>query len=360
MLVGPERPSGRVASSARSGRSRGATLSDVARLARVSPTTVSYVANGRGEQMRISVETAARVCVAMEQLGYRPNRAAQALRTATTASIGLITDFVAGGEFSARMLLGATQEARARDHVLLIIETGADAAAESDALAELLARGVDGVLYATRAHVGIEPTPALRTAGAVLLNCADLTTPGLPCVVPDDEGGGWLAADLLVRAGLGAEVHMVGEAGVPELLAEPLRRRGVERRLAEAGSRLTGVVPCRWDVQAAFAAVDTWLSDGARPRALICLNDRAAMGACQALQRHGARVPEDVSVVSFDGSELASWLRPAVTSVALPFEEMGRRAIRRLIDGLTLGVDQAGWRDVLATTVLPGASVRSG
>ena len=74
------------------------------------------------------------------------------------------------------------------------------------------------------------------------------------------------------------------------------------------------------------------LGRGVRPCALICLNDRIAFGAYQALQEAGLRVPEDVSVVSFDDSDLAGWLRPALTSVALPHAEMGRRAVELLLD----------------------------
>jgi LacI family transcriptional regulator len=77
--------------------------------------------------------------------------------------------------------------------------------------------------------------------------------------------------------------------------------------------------------------VSSWLRAGHRPRGLICLNDRVAMGVYQALGERGLTVPDDVAVVSFDGSELAAWLRPQVTSVALPFERMGELAVRLLL-----------------------------
>jgi LacI family transcriptional regulator len=67
------------------------------------------------------------------------------------------------------------------------------------------------------------------------------------------------------------------------------------------------------------------------PRALICLNDRIAFGAYQALQEAAVGIPDEVSVVSFDDSDLSRWLRPALTSVALPHYELGRRAVRLLL-----------------------------
>ena len=73
------------------------------------------------------------------------------------------------------------------------------------------------------------------------------------------------------------------------------------------------------------------LASGERPRALICLNDRIAFGAYQALTAAGLTVPDDVSVVSFDDSPLAAWLRPPLTSVSIPYLEMGRLAVETLL-----------------------------
>ncbi|GGM83004.1 substrate-binding domain-containing protein [Dactylosporangium sucinum] len=82
----------------------------------------------------------------------------------------------------------------------------------------------------------------------------------------------------------------------------------------------------------AYAAVRAFLRAGSRASALLCLNDRLAFGAYQAAQEAGLRIPEDLSVVAFDDSDLASWLRPALTSVALPHFELGRRAVELLLD----------------------------
>jgi len=73
------------------------------------------------------------------------------------------------------------------------------------------------------------------------------------------------------------------------------------------------------------------LADGLEPRALICFNDRVALGTYQALREAGVAVPDDVSVISFDDSELAAWLRPQLTSIALPHYELGWRAVETLL-----------------------------
>jgi LacI family transcriptional regulator len=318
--------------------SRRATLSDVARLAGVSGTTVSYIVNGRADEMRISVETQQRVRAAVVELHYRPNRSARSLRTRTTKTIGVITDFVASGMFASRMLSGANAAARSLDHVLVISETEGDAVVEGLLIDEMVERQVDGLVYVTRTTLVHEP-PAGRLDGrVVMLNCVD-PAHSMPSVLPDERAGGRAAAGALLASGLRGDVYVVGEDPTPHALAGPLRLSGIAERMAESGLALSGVLPCEWGVEPAYDAVSRWLEAGHRPRGLICLNDRVAMGVYQALGEHGLLVPDDVAVVSFDGSELASWLRPRVTSVELPFEQMGDLAVRLLLgdDGVEPG-----------------------
>jgi len=305
-------------------------LSDVATRAGVSATTASYVLTGRSAEMRISETTEQRVRQAVLDLGYRPNRSAQNLRTAKTSTVGVISDFVASGHFSSQMLAGASEAALQRDHLLVIGETGGDAEVERMLIEEMIDRQVDGIVYVTRTGLEIQVPEKLAGTRTVLLNCFDPHSP-LPAFVPDEFGGGHTAAGVLLDAGVTGDIHVVGEIP-PDTFAGPERLAGINDRLAEVGRAVAGVVPCPWDVAAAYEATHEWLSTGARPGGLICLNDRVAMGVYEALAEHGLHVPNDVSVVSFDGSELATWLRPQVISVALPFLELGTQAVHALLD----------------------------
>ena len=297
----------------------------------MSTTTASYILNGRSTQMRISPETEERVRDAVSALGYRPNRSARSLRTASTATIGVISDFVASGDFASQMLAGAGAAARRSGRLLVIGETEGDPDVESQLIEEMLDRQVDGIVYVRLVTREVSAPTLLSEHRAVLLNCLDAQS-GLPAVLPDELEGGRLAAELVLSAGASGDIHVVGEDPTPGALAGRLRLDGVCARLREARRELAGVVRCDWTVRAAYEAVDHWLAGGARPRALICLNDRLAMGTYQALGNHGLDVPGDVGVVSFDGSELASWLRPRLTSVAIPYAELGARAVQTLTD----------------------------
>jgi LacI family transcriptional regulator len=205
-----------------------------------------------------------------------------------------------------------------------------DRAAEDLLIEEMVERQVDGIIYATLAASLVTVPEKLRDVRAVLLNCLDPER-DLPAVLPDDRLGGQAAVEHLLAAGLAGPLHVVGEDPSPEATAGRDRMAGISAALADAGMSLAGVVSCPWGVRPAYDAADAWLRTGARPGALICLNDRIAMGVYQALAEHGLAVPDDVAVISFDGSEMASWLRPRVTSLGLPFRAMGTLAVETLM-----------------------------
>ena len=123
---------------------------------------------------------------------------------------------------------------------------------------------------------------------------------------------------------------LVGETPA-HVVAGVHRQAGVHEVLREHGVELAGSIPTQWWPEPSFRAVSDHLAQGHRPSAFICLNHRIAMGTYQACQEAGLAVPTDISVVSFDDSDLAGWLRPVLTSAAIPHFEMGRRAVEILL-----------------------------
>ncbi|MGL5825929.1 MAG: LacI family DNA-binding transcriptional regulator [Nocardioides sp.] len=314
---------------------RRATLSDVAARAAVSVTTASYILNGRSEQMRISAEASIRVQAAAAELAYRPNHSARSLRTLSTATIGLISDHVASGSFASQMISGASGAARASGHVLIIGETEGDPAVESKLIEEMVDRQVDGIVYVTLTTSEFSVPSLLRQRRTVLLNCLDVDG-GFGSVVPDEYAGGRAAARAVIDARRADRLFVVGQDPDPFAVAGPERLRGVTDELRAAGSHLAGVIPCAWSVVPAYEAMLRFLDNSVPPTSVVCLNDRIGMGVYQAFAERGLAIPADVAAVSFDGSDLATWLRPALTSVSIPYADLGAVAVEMLLRGTTV------------------------
>lgn len=283
--------------------------------------------------MRISGETRDRVLRSARELDYRPNVLARALRTSVAGTLAFVSDSVASEAYGGQMVRGALAGALEHGQLLLVLETGEDRAVEENLLLGLLDRGVDGFLYARAATSAVELPSALRGQRVVLLNCFEEAGTGT-AVLPDEYRAGRDAARVLAERGH-RRIQVVGTPG-PGIHAGAERYRGILDELRARGLRLEGTVECEWWPESAYEALAAALPSHP-PQGLVCMNDRVALGAYQALQEAGLSVPEDVSVVSFDDSALASWLRPPLSSIGLPYFAMGQHALALLLDGAAGG-----------------------
>jgi LacI family transcriptional regulator len=318
--------------------SRAVGIKDVASAAGVSVTTVSHVLNDVAAA-RVSPETRNRVRSAAVQLGYGPNRLAQALRGGRTGMLGLVSEDLATAPHAGRIILGAVDAARAHGYALMVINTSATAgpgSREADANA-LLERQVDGILYVASYHGSVEAPPGLGKGPAILVGTAsgpDATSPGegFMSVVPDEYDGARTAVETLLAAGHTRIGFLSSTADTPSVRQ---RLRGLRETLASAGLD-GGAAPVQAaapDAQGGYEAARLILAGANPPSALFCYNDQMAMGAYRAAAELGLSIPADLSVVGFEDQELiAANLHPGLTAVALPHYEMGARAAERLIE----------------------------
>ena len=308
-----------------------ATLLQVAQRAGVSRSTASFVLAGRHLDMRISEDARQRVLRAAQELDYRPNLMARSLRTKVTRTIALVSDTLASDPYAGRAIHGSLAAAVAHGHLLFIGESEGDPVIEEKLIADFLDRQVDAFVYASMFTRYVRVPRQLRGRPVVLLNCLTRgADPAQHQIVPDELAAGWTAATTLLEAGHHQGIHLVGTPA-QHVFAGRERLAGIREGLGAAGARLAGVVECDWWPDSAYEAVSRALADGLAPRALICLNDRIALGAYQALREAGRRIPDDVSVLSFDDSDLAAWLRPQLTSISLPHYQLGWQAVEKLL-----------------------------
>ncbi len=308
-------------------------MSDVATRAGVSRTTVSFVLNGRADAA-IPEETRVRIRAAIAELGYRPNAGARALAAKRSEWYGLITEIVTA-PFAVDVIKGAQDRAWADGKFLLITAGDSDPAMEAAAFDKLLEQRAEGLLYATTWHRAVTLPPAAREVPVVLVNCFDARG-ALPSVVPDEVAGGRTATRRLIEAGHRRIGFINLDAGIPAAVG---RRQGYEQALREAGLPVDEglITPGHATADAGYAAARALLDRPDRPTALFCGNDRTAMGAYDAIKERGLRIPDDIAVIGFDNQELiAAYLRPGLTTVALPFELMGAKGVD-MLGALTAG-----------------------
>ncbi len=307
---------------------RRVSMADVAAAAGVSGQTVSRVVN---DSPRVDPATRERVEQAMADLGYSPHRAARALRTGRTETIGLVVSTLASVGNS-RMLQAIADAASTRGYALTVVTAaGADAVARG--FARLRDQGVDGAIVLNEASAAARGVDVPTGFALVVVDAA----PGDAYVaVETDHAAGARAATAHLRAlGRGAVWHLAGPAGS---YAADERERGWRSSLVEAGDETPPVVRGDWTAASGYAA---GLALPAEARAVFAANDQMALGLLRALAERGRAVPDDVAVVGFDDVTDAADYLPPLTTVRQDFDALGAAAVAALVE-LIAGATPAG------------------
>jgi LacI family transcriptional regulator len=310
---------------------RRATMADVGRLAGVSSSTVSFVLNENSGQT-ISHPTRQRVLAAAAKLDYRPNRTARGLRTQRTATIGLVTDEVAIEPLVGSIILGAHQAAWAEGSLLLLVHTTRSQRLLRGVIDELVDRPVDAIMFVMLDARRLIVPDVLKGIPSLLINGYSAGEM-LPAVLPDEVAGGRSATELLLAAGHRRIAYFTGRA---QTWATRARLRGFRTALGHAGISLDDQVvwPGNSHADSGYELTRRLLTVPNRPTAIMCGNDRMAIGAYLALGEAGVRVPQDMSVVGYDDQvELSTRVHPTLSTVQVPHYQMGQWAARQAVGG---------------------------
>jgi LacI family transcriptional regulator len=304
------------------------TLREVAKRAGVSIKTVSRIVNN---DAAVTAKTRESVQKHLSTLNYVPNHAARQMRSGTSSVYGLMTDAIATTPYSVDIVRGAQAALTEKHQTLLIANTDGDPVREQELWQMFRAHRVAGVIYASMFHRPHDVGHPAFNKSIVLANCF-ATGGDRPSIVPDDEAGGYEQARYLLQLGH----RRIGVISlIPGIQATQLRAQGMRRAFQDAGvafdtarevSGYTGNVG--GEVSRVMSVACEMLSQPNRPTAIICGNDTVAMQVYAAAAACGLSVPQDLSVVGFDDLRLISEsLYPQLTTVALPYFEIGRKAI---------------------------------
>lgn len=314
------------------------TIQDVARRAGVSTSTVSNVLNGRSDRM--GQDTLARVEAAIAELDYRPNRAAQQLKTGHNPLLGLLVPSIANPMYGSIACEIETVARQAHGHRVMLGNTYRSKDIETGFFDDLLSHGVRGVIMissqldeqhfeqAVKRGLVIVSYDRPATAGA---------SPALDHVTVDNAAAAHLATSHLIERGhrrlafataagqtmsrrekvkgFLAAAQAAGSAGSAQVLEGSMQTGYGDSEMADVGRMLAARIA----------------ADPRRPTGIVAVNDLMAFGLMAGLRDAGLSVPADLSVVGIDGLFLSSLMNPGLTTVRLPVPDMARKLVERVI-----------------------------
>ena len=299
------------------------SMREVALRAGVSGQTVSRVVN---DSPRVEPSTRARVEAAMRELGYRPHRAARALRTGRTQTIGLVVSTLASVGNS--RMLQAVADAAARRSYALTVVTAVGAGGLADAFERLHDQGVDGAIVLNEASALARDAGVPRDLHLVVVDApVGDTAPSYSTVQSDHDAGARLATEHLLALGHATVWHL---AGPVDSFAAAERERGWREALEGNGLIVPPLVRGDWTAASGHTAGGA-LAERADVTAVFCANDQMALGLFRALADAGRRAPDDVAVVGFDDVADAADYRPPLSTVHQDFDGLGERAVEALV-----------------------------
>ncbi|MFQ6100338.1 MAG: LacI family DNA-binding transcriptional regulator [Anaerolineae bacterium] len=300
----------------------------MAKKAGVSIATVSRVINHTAP---VAPETESQVQAAIAELNYRPQSAAQVLASRKTNTIGLLFPEISGN-FVSPLLRGIEAEARESGFALLVYATQGGDASDTIRPQPLGEHNTDGVVV----FVDSLPEEELLRFDqigfpVVLVYRSSPSRSSIPCVTIENKQGARMLVDHLI------EVH--GYRRIAFLAGQEGHEDSHWREIGYRESLTAHSIPFDpqlvsvggFDKERAYAATESWLKEGLAFNAVFAADDDSAIGVLAALNDAGKRVPEDVAVVGFDDIALSRYLTPPLTTVRAPTEQVGREAIKQLV-----------------------------
>lgn len=314
----------------RSRKSNMPTMTDVAKLAGVSQSTVSLVLTQKAKD-NIPQETQARILKISRSLGYRPNALARALHGKGSGVIGCITDELVTTGFAGSIVKGAQDVAWEHEKVLMLVNLDNRREMIDDALNMLVSYQAEYIIFAAMYHHAFEVLAVPGNIPIIFVNCFD-EHKKIPSVVPDDFQGAYEAVQYLINHGHCRIAYISNQLEIP---ATVLREDGYYKCLSDNNIQANPSLFKKINITGhdAYLAAYDLLKKKDFPTAIFCYNDRCAMGVYSAAAKLGFSIPDDISVIGYDDQTvITEFLVPPLTTMQLPHYDMGSWAVRRFFD----------------------------
>jgi DNA-binding LacI/PurR family transcriptional regulator len=328
------------------------SIQAVAAKAGVSVATVSRAFNFPDKVTPATRELVERVA---RELNYLPNASARTLRTQRSRALGVVLPTLLNPTF-AECLQGIARAAIAGGYAILPVTTGYRLDEEERAVQLLLAGNVDGLILVVSNPSTSKALARLRTAGTPYVLAYNRHADH-PCVTVDSEAAVADAVARLVLLGHRRIAMVSGTLAASDRAQQ--RYRGYQKGMTDAGLKAPPLIEVPF-VESAVDALTNVLQADNRPTALVCSNDLLAIRSIRAAHLGGLSVPDDLSVIGFDGIALGEDLTPALTTIAQPNSDIGRHSVELLVQAMAGGTTlQADASLLLPHTFRDGESCAS-
>jgi LacI family transcriptional regulator len=315
------------------------TVVDIAKSAGVSKSTVSLVLQG---SPLVNEVTRAKVNAVMRELGYVYNRGAATLRQTSARSkiIGMVVNDLTNG-FFAELAVGVDMVVQSAGFVQFLANTAESVDRQQEVIASMREHGISGLIVSPARATAAEDLKTVIAAGIPVVT-AVRNVPGAKCssIVSDNASGTAAAVTHLARMGH-RRIAFLG--GFPDIMVFQERYRGYVEGLKAAGFGIDDdyVIASSASRAGGVEAIGKAMQHADAPTAAVCFNDAVAFGVCDGLRARGMEPGRDFAVVGFDDVIEAKTAMPALTTVSVDPQAMGRRAAQLLLKQINAGKVEA-------------------
>jgi LacI family transcriptional regulator len=304
----------------------GTTIKDIAERANVSKSTVSRVLNDKSV---VNEQTRSTVLAAMEALGYQANVFARSLASGRSMTVGVVTQKI-GSPFYDMIMQGVIKGFAGTGYSPIFVDGQWSESTEVEVIQTVLGRQVDGLLL-LGGEIPQDYLAELQERLPTIIVGRDEKSLEGRCVFIDNAEAAREATQHLIDFGH-RDIAII--KGIKHHQDAIRRFEGYKQALSDAGIEFDPglVMDGNYSAPSGILAINSMLMQGKSFTAVFCANDMVAYGARLALQRHGIRVPEDVSLVGFDDQGESAFVTPPLTTVHQPGVEMGTVAAAGLVN----------------------------
>lgn len=305
-------------------------IKDIAKKTGLSTTTVSRVLNGKSEKYRISEKSKQIIEAAALELNYVANHFATSLKSGKSNTIGLIVPSLSN-PFFANIASNINAEVRKYGYTTIIVDSDENVEIEKTVLQQFIARIIEGLIIIPCGKEMEHIKNVYYQGLPLVLLDRYFEELEIPYVSTDNFEGAYMAANLLINHG---HKSILCIQGIVDSTPNKLRVKGFKQAMKDAGIENFKVVGDAFSVENGYSETKMLLQNKVRPTAIFTLSNNIAMGCLKALKEENIRIPQDISLITFDNHLYLDFLATPITSIAQPVEAICKIALKNLISNL--------------------------